>query len=183
MNLTSTAATSSTTDVLRVGAAQVDAPLRAAVAQLPASLSIGAGFHFGFWDAAGTPIAVPQGKMVRPAFVLAAARAVNQVSGSTLSWKRSVVAALKSEELPVTRMVLVMCSIRVSLVPDGQPSAVHDRPMDLVGEGDGVVGDPNVGSTAGVLDLCNGAGPVFAGARPRCELPELAGHGQVNPVK
>ncbi|GAA3677525.1 family 2 encapsulin nanocompartment cargo protein polyprenyl transferase [Lentzea roselyniae] len=72
----STAAPSAA-DVLRLSAAQVDGPLRSAVGQLPAPLCLGAGFHFGFWDAAGGPITAAQGKMVRPAFAFAAARAVN----------------------------------------------------------------------------------------------------------
>ena len=51
--------------------------MRAAVALLPDSLSIGAGFHFGWWDGDRNPVAGVQGKMVRPAFALSAARAVS----------------------------------------------------------------------------------------------------------
>ncbi|WP_370942299.1 polyprenyl synthetase family protein [Amycolatopsis sp. cg5] len=44
---------------------------------MPAPLSLGAGFHFGWWDALRNPISVPSGKMVRPAFALQSAQAVN----------------------------------------------------------------------------------------------------------
>lgn len=63
-------------DVLRRTAEQMDGPLRAAVAMLPEPLRLGAGFHFGWWDAGGERITAAQGKMVRPAFSLCAACAV-----------------------------------------------------------------------------------------------------------
>ncbi|MFD4640184.1 polyprenyl synthetase family protein [Lentzea sp. NPDC058436] len=72
------------TEVLRRGAEEVDGPLRAAVARLPGSLRAGAGFHFGWLDAAGTEISAAPGKRVRPAFVLAAARAVGGGSDSAV---------------------------------------------------------------------------------------------------
>ncbi|MGW4127784.1 polyprenyl synthetase family protein [Amycolatopsis japonica] len=72
-----TQTTHSAADLLRLSAGQVDGPLRASIGRLPGPLRIGAGFHFGFWDAEGNPITAPQGKRVRPALVFAACRAVN----------------------------------------------------------------------------------------------------------
>ncbi|GAA3689597.1 family 2 encapsulin nanocompartment cargo protein polyprenyl transferase [Lentzea roselyniae] len=73
------------TEVLRRSADQIDGPLRAAIAQLPEPLRIGAGFHFGWWDAGGNHITGATGKMVRPAFALSAARAVSgQVSDTAV---------------------------------------------------------------------------------------------------
>jgi geranylgeranyl diphosphate synthase type I len=66
------------TDVLQRDAATIDGPLRAAIGRLAAPLHVGAGFHFGFWDAHGNRIAAAQGKRARPTFVLAATRAFNQ---------------------------------------------------------------------------------------------------------
>ncbi|MFD4638213.1 polyprenyl synthetase family protein [Lentzea sp. NPDC058436] len=63
-------------DALRLTAQRVGGRLRSALSDLPGPLRVSAGFHFGFWDARGTPITASPGKMVRPAFVLAAARAV-----------------------------------------------------------------------------------------------------------
>ncbi|MBP2479210.1 geranylgeranyl diphosphate synthase type I [Crossiella equi] len=75
MTLTGNAAPEAA-DVLHRSGLAIDGPLRAAVGGLAASLRLGAGFHFGFWDAQGNPITADQGKMARPAFVLGAARAV-----------------------------------------------------------------------------------------------------------
>ncbi|MFS8104714.1 polyprenyl synthetase family protein [Lentzea alba] len=62
-------------ELLQYSAAEIDGPLRAAVAQLPEPLCAAAGFHFGWWDAEMNPVTAPHGKMLRPALVLNAARA------------------------------------------------------------------------------------------------------------
>ncbi|GGU86328.1 polyprenyl synthetase family protein [Lentzea flava] len=72
-------------EILRRCGAEVSVPIREAVDLLPAELRVGAGFHFGWWDADGTPLSASQGKRVRPAFVLSAARAVSgQTNDQTL---------------------------------------------------------------------------------------------------
>lgn len=53
----------------------VDPVLRAAVASLPRSMRRIAGYHFGWLDADGAAIGGTAGKAIRPALVLAAARA------------------------------------------------------------------------------------------------------------
>ncbi|MGX1805446.1 polyprenyl synthetase family protein [Nocardia sp. NPDC055321] len=50
--------------------------LRGAVDNLPAELRLMAGYHLGWWDAEGIPAATDSGKGLRPALVLAAARAL-----------------------------------------------------------------------------------------------------------
>ncbi|WP_329791545.1 polyprenyl synthetase family protein [Lentzea sp. DG1S-22] len=70
-------AVGSAEELLRRCGDEVSGPLRAAVDRLPGELRLGAGFHLGWWDAEGTPVSAPQGKRVRPAFVLSAARAVS----------------------------------------------------------------------------------------------------------
>ncbi|MFB7547335.1 family 2 encapsulin nanocompartment cargo protein polyprenyl transferase [Streptomyces sp. NPDC056154] len=54
----------------------VDPQLRAAVESLPGSLRRVALYHFGWQEADGTPSATRAGKAIRPALVLAAARAL-----------------------------------------------------------------------------------------------------------
>ncbi|MFB6716616.1 family 2 encapsulin nanocompartment cargo protein polyprenyl transferase [Streptomyces sp. NPDC056358] len=54
----------------------VDPQLRAAVESLPGSLRRVAMYHFGWQEADGTPSAARAGKVIRPALVLAAARAL-----------------------------------------------------------------------------------------------------------
>lgn len=54
----------------------VDPQLRAAVETLPGAIRRVAMYHFGWLDADGTPAAGRAGKAIRPALVLAAARAV-----------------------------------------------------------------------------------------------------------
>ncbi|MBA8930940.1 geranylgeranyl diphosphate synthase type I [Kutzneria viridogrisea] len=54
----------------------VDPALRAAVDTLPASMRRVAGYHFGWWDADGTPTGGDGGKAIRPTLVLLAAEAV-----------------------------------------------------------------------------------------------------------
>ncbi|MFD4640205.1 polyprenyl synthetase family protein [Lentzea sp. NPDC058436] len=76
MTLTDSATTPAA-DALRLTAQQVGRRLRSALSELPQPLRAGAGFHFGFSDAQGTPIMASPGKMVRSAFVFAASRAVN----------------------------------------------------------------------------------------------------------
>ncbi|MGI5131300.1 polyprenyl synthetase family protein [Pseudonocardia sp. CA-107938] len=56
-------------------AATVRAALRAAVDTLPAPARTVAGYHRGWLDEHGAPADAPAGKSIRPAFVLAAARA------------------------------------------------------------------------------------------------------------
>ncbi|MFE6859615.1 polyprenyl synthetase family protein [Nocardia sp. NPDC057668] len=50
--------------------------LRGAVDNLPGELRLMAGYHLGWWDAEGVPAASAPGKGLRPALVLAAARAL-----------------------------------------------------------------------------------------------------------
>jgi len=76
------ATTPSAADVVRRSAAEVDGPLRAAIALLPAQLRSGAGFHLGWWDADGNTGSHACGKMLRPAFALTSARAVSGHAGS-----------------------------------------------------------------------------------------------------
>ncbi|MET9661871.1 family 2 encapsulin nanocompartment cargo protein polyprenyl transferase [Streptomyces sp. NPDC006510] len=56
--------------------ALVDPQLRAAVESLPGSIRRVAMYHFGWQEADGTPSSGPAGKAIRPALVLAAARAL-----------------------------------------------------------------------------------------------------------
>ncbi|GAA4854548.1 family 2 encapsulin nanocompartment cargo protein polyprenyl transferase [Kitasatospora terrestris] len=56
--------------------AVVDPALRAAVESLPESMRLVSGYHFGWWEADGTPSNTGSGKAFRPAMVLAAARAL-----------------------------------------------------------------------------------------------------------
>ncbi|MFE7528456.1 family 2 encapsulin nanocompartment cargo protein polyprenyl transferase [Kitasatospora sp. NPDC057542] len=56
--------------------ALVDPVLRAAVDSLPGTMRKVAGYHFGWWEADGTPAEAPAGKAIRPAMVLAATQAL-----------------------------------------------------------------------------------------------------------
>lgn len=57
--------------------ALVEPAIRETVETLPGILRTAAGYHFGWWDADGTPVANPSsGKGLRPALVLLAAQAV-----------------------------------------------------------------------------------------------------------
>ncbi|MFJ9678782.1 family 2 encapsulin nanocompartment cargo protein polyprenyl transferase [Streptomyces sp. NPDC101194] len=62
--------------LLEQARALVDPQLRAAVESLPGSLRRVAMYHFGWQEADGTPSAARAGKAIRPALVLAAARAL-----------------------------------------------------------------------------------------------------------
>ncbi|WP_354641224.1 family 2 encapsulin nanocompartment cargo protein polyprenyl transferase [Kitasatospora camelliae] len=63
-------------DVLARARTVVDPALRAAVESLPGAMRLIAGYHFGWWEADGTPAVGGSGKAIRPAMVLAAAQAV-----------------------------------------------------------------------------------------------------------
>ncbi|MFF1792716.1 family 2 encapsulin nanocompartment cargo protein polyprenyl transferase [Kitasatospora sp. NPDC086009] len=63
-------------DVLARTRGLVDPVLRAAVDSLPGSMRKVAGYHFGWWEADGSPAAAPSGKAIRPAMVLAATQAL-----------------------------------------------------------------------------------------------------------
>ena len=54
----------------------VEPGLRAAVDTLPPPSRHIAGYHFGWWDADGSPARHDAGKALRPALVLSSARAV-----------------------------------------------------------------------------------------------------------
>jgi geranylgeranyl diphosphate synthase type I len=69
-------------DVLTHSRAAFDPALRTAVDSLPGSLRHIAGYHFGWWDADGTPADADHGKAIRPAMTLRAAAAVG---GSALA--------------------------------------------------------------------------------------------------
>ncbi|MEV7182850.1 family 2 encapsulin nanocompartment cargo protein polyprenyl transferase [Kitasatospora sp. NPDC093102] len=56
--------------------ALVDPVLRAAVDSLPGTMRKVAGYHFGWWEADGTPAEASAGKAIRPAMVLAATQAL-----------------------------------------------------------------------------------------------------------
>ncbi len=62
--------------VLTHSRAAFDPALRAAVDSLPGSLRHIAGYHFGWWDADGSPADADHGKAIRPAMTLHAAAAV-----------------------------------------------------------------------------------------------------------
>ncbi|MFJ9520947.1 family 2 encapsulin nanocompartment cargo protein polyprenyl transferase [Kitasatospora sp. NPDC101801] len=66
-------------EVLARSRAVVDPALRAAVESLPAAMRRVSGYHFGWWEADGSPSATGSGKAIRPALVLAAAQAVGAV--------------------------------------------------------------------------------------------------------
>ena len=63
-------------DVLTCARAAFDPALRAAVDSLPGSMRHIAGYHFGWWDADGTPAESDHGKAIRPTMTLRAAAAV-----------------------------------------------------------------------------------------------------------
>ncbi|MFD7410109.1 family 2 encapsulin nanocompartment cargo protein polyprenyl transferase [Kitasatospora purpeofusca] len=63
-------------DVLARTRTLVDPVLRAAVDSLPGTMRRVAGYHFGWWEADGSPSAAPSGKAIRPALVLAATQAL-----------------------------------------------------------------------------------------------------------
>nr|WP_104816790.1 family 2 encapsulin nanocompartment cargo protein polyprenyl transferase [Kitasatospora sp. MMS16-BH015] len=63
-------------EVLATTKAVVDPALRAAVGGMPGAMRLVSGYHFGWWEPDGTPVAGGAGKAVRPALVFAAARAV-----------------------------------------------------------------------------------------------------------
>ncbi|WP_434447378.1 polyprenyl synthetase family protein [Lentzea sp. E54] len=88
------AATASAVDALHLTSTQVGSPLRSALSRLPAQLRLGAEFHFGFCDAEGTPTTASQGKMVRPAFAFAAARAVSGGAPTALVLRAGVAVEL-----------------------------------------------------------------------------------------
>ncbi|MBU3067511.1 polyprenyl synthetase family protein [Nocardia sp. NEAU-G5] len=61
-----------------------DPLLRAAVETLPGELRMMGGYHFGWWDERGTPTRAESGKGLRPALVLAAARAAGASAEAAL---------------------------------------------------------------------------------------------------
>jgi geranylgeranyl diphosphate synthase type I len=63
-------------EILAWSRVAIDSALSDAVAQLPASMRRIAGYHFGWWDSAGTPTDGSGGKAVRPALALLSAQAV-----------------------------------------------------------------------------------------------------------
>ncbi|MFF4651783.1 family 2 encapsulin nanocompartment cargo protein polyprenyl transferase [Streptomyces sp. NPDC001380] len=63
----------------------VDPALRAAVDSLPAAMRRIAAYHFGWQEADGTPASGDAGKAVRPALVLAAARALGGPPGAAVT--------------------------------------------------------------------------------------------------
>lgn len=63
--------------LLEATRALVDPQLRAAVESLPGSIRRVAMYHFGWQEVDGTPSSGPAGKAIRPALVLAAARALD----------------------------------------------------------------------------------------------------------
>ena len=79
---TSTDTRPSARDVLTHSRAAFDPALRTAVDSLPGSLRHIAGYHFGWWDADGTPADADHGKAIRPAMTL---RAAASVGGSALA--------------------------------------------------------------------------------------------------
>jgi geranylgeranyl diphosphate synthase, type I len=70
-----TAAGRPAAEVLAWSRAEVGPGLRGAVAKLPASMRLVAGYHFGWWDSRGEPTHGNDGKAVRPALVLLSAQA------------------------------------------------------------------------------------------------------------
>ena len=71
-------------DVLTQGRAAFDPELRAAVDRLPGTLRHIAGYHFGWWNADGTPCASDQGKAIRPTMTLRAAAAVGGTAAAAV---------------------------------------------------------------------------------------------------
>ncbi|MFJ4185568.1 family 2 encapsulin nanocompartment cargo protein polyprenyl transferase [Kitasatospora sp. NPDC089509] len=63
-------------DILARARGLVDPVLRAAVDSLPGTMRKVAGYHFGWWEADGTPSESSSGKAIRPALVLAATQAL-----------------------------------------------------------------------------------------------------------
>jgi geranylgeranyl diphosphate synthase type I len=63
-------------EILAWSRVAIDSALSEAVAQLPSSMRRIAGYHFGWWDSAGTPTDGSAGKAVRPALALMSAQAV-----------------------------------------------------------------------------------------------------------
>ncbi|GAB7182366.1 family 2 encapsulin nanocompartment cargo protein polyprenyl transferase [Kitasatospora sp. Ki12] len=68
-------------DILARARALVDPVMRAAVDSLPGTMRKVAGYHFGWWEADGTPAAASAGKAIRPALVLAATQALGGTPG------------------------------------------------------------------------------------------------------
>jgi geranylgeranyl diphosphate synthase type I len=66
----------SAADVLAWSRSVVDPAMRAAVDTLPASMRRVAGYHFGWWDADGSPRAGDAGKAIRPTLAVLCAEAV-----------------------------------------------------------------------------------------------------------
>ncbi|WP_431679267.1 family 2 encapsulin nanocompartment cargo protein polyprenyl transferase [Kitasatospora sp. KL5] len=73
-----------TGNVLARARSTVDPGLRAAVDTLPGMMRRIAGYHFGWWEADGTPSAAGSGKAIRPALVLAATQAAGGAPGSAV---------------------------------------------------------------------------------------------------
>lgn len=77
MTVQSTAVGRSAKEILAWSREITDPALRDGVSQLPPSMRRIAGYHFGWWDAAGEPTpGTEAGKAVRPALVLLAAQAM-----------------------------------------------------------------------------------------------------------
>ncbi|MEV6212399.1 family 2 encapsulin nanocompartment cargo protein polyprenyl transferase [Kitasatospora sp. NPDC051914] len=71
-------------NVLARARSTVDPGLRAAVDTLPGTMRRIAGYHFGWWEADGTPTAAGSGKAIRPALVLAATQAAGGTPASAV---------------------------------------------------------------------------------------------------
>ncbi|ARF79761.1 family 2 encapsulin nanocompartment cargo protein polyprenyl transferase [Kitasatospora aureofaciens] len=72
-------------DILARARRLVDPVLRAAVDSLPGTMRKVAGYHFGWWEADGTPSEASSGKAIRPALVLAAAQALGGTPGTAVA--------------------------------------------------------------------------------------------------
>jgi geranylgeranyl diphosphate synthase, type I len=71
-------------EVLAWSREMVEAALRPAADTLPASMRHIAGYHFGWWDEHGHPVAAGGGKAIRPALVLLSAEAVGGSADAAL---------------------------------------------------------------------------------------------------
>ncbi|MFD5466747.1 family 2 encapsulin nanocompartment cargo protein polyprenyl transferase [Kitasatospora sp. NPDC127059] len=72
-------------DILARARGLVDPVLRAAVDSLPGTMRKVAGYHFGWWEADGTPSESSSGKAIRPALVLAATQALGGAPGTAVA--------------------------------------------------------------------------------------------------
>jgi geranylgeranyl diphosphate synthase type I len=106
--------------VLAEAQAMVEPAYRAVVTALPEPLRQVTGYHVGWWDRAGRP-ASGTGKAVRPALVLACARAA-------ASGKPGASARAGDREVSIAQARAVPAAVAVELVHDF--SLLHDDVMD-----------------------------------------------------